>query len=323
MSEPISSICRICGNSSGNTHWLAREMMYGFRDEFDYFQCAKCKALQIAEIPADMSKYYPSDYYSFNAYDGKKFKGIFGGFKRFQYKSSVLRKGFFQNLLHAIFPVDDYSIFRGFDIGLNSRILDVGCGNGRSFIYPLAETGFKNAVGCDPFISEQFNYANGLTIYKAGLEKINGEWDFITFHHSFEHIHNPGETLQLVSKLLKPGGVCVIRIPTVSSYAWEHYRINWAQLDAPRHFFLHSRESIELLAAQNGFELNKVVYDSRHFQFTGSEKYVADTALAVPRKKGLIRFLKRKWKKFQYARVAKKLNSENRGDQAGFFLRKI
>jgi len=44
----------------------------------------------------------------------------------------------------------------------------------------------------------------------------------------------------LMEKAAKvPGGWCVIRIPTVSSFAWEHYREQWVQLDAPRHFFLH------------------------------------------------------------------------------------
>jgi hypothetical protein len=63
--EPTKSMkCRICGNPVGNREYVAREMMFGLRDSFVYFQCAECRCLQIAEFPADMSRYYPASYYS-------------------------------------------------------------------------------------------------------------------------------------------------------------------------------------------------------------------------------------------------------------------
>jgi hypothetical protein len=59
-------VCRICGQSSkSNTEYSVKEMMFGFRDEFTYFECANCGCLQILKIPTDISKYYPSKYYSF------------------------------------------------------------------------------------------------------------------------------------------------------------------------------------------------------------------------------------------------------------------
>jgi SAM-dependent methyltransferase len=313
--------CRICGNTSGNTPYIAREMMYGLRDSFSYFQCAQCHCLQIESIPTEMSRYYPADYYSFHPYTGKKFKGIKGGFKRLQYKSAVSREGFVSKCITALFDVPDYRIFKGLNVNENSRILDVGCGNGRSFLYPLAEIGFKNLLGCDPYLDATIDYSNGLKIQNCSILDLQNQCDIITYHHSFEHIANPQENLNHVSKLLAPDGVCIIRIPTVSSFAWEHYRTNWAQLDAPRHFFLHSVESMKLLGEKAGLELYEVIYDSRHFQFSGSEKYVADTALSVPRKKGLMQLLSRKWKKRSYTRRARQLNREKRGDQAGFFFR--
>lgn len=322
MSTETAYSCRICGNAQGNTAYTAREMMYGLRDEFAYFQCAECECLQIAEFPADMSRYYPSNYYSFNAYDGKKFRGFKGQLKRMQYRAAVYRKGLIQKLWTAFFDVHDYRIFKGLGVNAQTRILDVGCGNGRSFLYPLAEIGFQNLLGCDPYLDADINYANGLKIRKASVFEVEGQWDIITYHHSFEHVPDPLENLLQVAKLLRPGGVCIIRIPTCSSYAWEHYRTNWAQLDAPRHFFLHSRKDMDMLANMAGLELYKIVDDSRHFQFSGSEKYVVDTALTAPREKGILRFLSRKFRKWSYTRRAKQLNKQGRGDQAGFFMRK-
>ena len=90
MSGTVSAnTCRICGNKEGNVLYLAREMMFGLREEFTYFECAQCGCLQIAEFPADMSAYYPDDYYSFSAYDGRKFKGFGGAFNRMKYSFLV------------------------------------------------------------------------------------------------------------------------------------------------------------------------------------------------------------------------------------------
>ena len=58
-------ICKICGNSENNKEFKIKEMMFGFRDEFTYFECSKCGCLQIAKIPKNMGKYYPLNYYSF------------------------------------------------------------------------------------------------------------------------------------------------------------------------------------------------------------------------------------------------------------------
>jgi hypothetical protein len=102
-------------------------------------------------------------------------------------------------------------------------------------------------------------------------------------HHSFEHLPDPRETLQSVARILAPAGACMIRIPTVSSYAWKKYGVNWVQLDAPRHFFLHSVASIRHLADQTGLQLDKVVYDSSAFQLWGSEQYAQNISLLSER----------------------------------------
>ncbi|MEM7185718.1 MAG: class I SAM-dependent methyltransferase [Bacteroidota bacterium] len=265
-----------------------------------------------------MSAYYPESYYSFGKYDGKKFKGWKGGLKRFQYRNSVMGNRLFKSL----FGIKEYRVFDGLTVNYSTRILDVGCGNGRNFLYPLAEVGFTHVVGCDPFLNETIVYENGLRIEKTDVFGMEGKWDVITYHHAFEHLPNPKENLARVRDLLNDAGYCILRIPTVSSFAWEHYGEDWVQLDAPRHFFLHSRESIQLLAEAAGMELAKVVYDSTHFQFMGSEKYLKNIPLSAKKEKGLWASLRRKWDKWRYQRKADRLNKANRGDQAAFILRK-
>ncbi len=316
-------ICKICGHN--NEHavlFKAREMMYGKRDQFDYFQCEECDCLQICDFPSNIADYYPSNYYSFSLYNGKKFKGIGGYFNRMRYRALVFRQTVFQKMIAGCSVVSKFDFLRDLNINLNTRILEVGCGNGNRLLYPLAELGFKNIVGCDPYISDPIHYANSLTILKNDILKMADTWDVIIYDHAYEHIENPQESLNKVSELLNSGGVCVLRIPTVPCFAWSHYGTNWVQLDAPRHYYLHSPKSIGILASKAGLKLSNIMYDSTHFQFSGSEKYINDIVLVKPREKGFMAFVRRKIKKFNYDKSASTLNKEGRGDQATFFLLK-
>src|SRR5262245_27486287 len=57
--------CCISGSTAGN-HYVAREMMFGLREQFRYFECSSCGCVQIQNPPSDVGRYYPDNYYSFN-----------------------------------------------------------------------------------------------------------------------------------------------------------------------------------------------------------------------------------------------------------------
>lgn len=320
--NPKSAVCKICYALNDPADWYeASEKMFGLNDSFLYFQCRQCECLQIAEIPHDVSIYYPSGYYSFSAYKGLRFKGLSGKLYKARNKASFFRKSAIQKLLNFINPVSRWDTFQNLGLHTDSRMLDVGCGNGDMFLYPLQEIGFKNIAGCDPFIKDTIHYPNGLTVFKHDVFEMTGQWDIIIYNHAFEHVANPLENLKKVFELLSPSGCCILRIPTVPCYAWEHYKTNWVQLDAPRHYFLHSPESIRILAEQSGLFLDKVVYDSTFFQLSGSESYLKNIPL-VSQKKNKGNFLERKLDRIRFKKMAKKLNHQSQGDQAAFYLRK-
>ena len=313
--------CRICGNEKGNEVFEAQEMMFGFRDRFPYFQCAACQCLQIVTIPADMSKYYPAHYNGFASPKKSYFQGWNGAIRKKRFAAELFSQGALNKTITALFPAPQYRLLGSVLLNWESRILDVGCGEG-SFLYPLHEMGMKNVQGVDPFISSPIVYPNGYQVQKSFIHQMGGTWDVIMFNHSFEHVPDPLENLVAVERLLAPAGTCIIRIPTVSSFAWQHYRTNWFQLDAPRHFFLHSVESIRLLARQAGLTLEEVVYDSTAAQFIESEKYLAGIPLEKKKPRTLANFFRRKRDKWVYGARAKALNKAQQGDQAAFFLRK-
>lgn len=315
--------CKICGNEKGNEQFKAKEMMFGFRDEFVYFQCANCGCLQIKEIPDNMSRYYPSDYHSFQMFPGIFANPVRWIARRLRNCYAITQKGILGKLIYKHIPYGSLWSLSHLKLTKGSRILDVGCGAG-SVLNSLRELGFKNLLGVDPYIEKDINYADGLTILKKPIHKIQGEFDLIMFHRSFEHIESPVETLLAAWNLLSSGGICLLRIPMVDCWAWENYRANWVQLDAPRHLFLHSKKSIDILAKKAGFRIKEIIYDSTEFQFWGSEQYKKDISLcprnSTPKPSRAI-FSRREIKIFK--EKAEKLNSEGNGDQAVLYLEKI
>jgi uncharacterized HAD superfamily protein len=78
------------------------------------------------------------------------------------------------------------------------------------------------------------------------------------------------------------------------------------------------------LAAENNFEIERIVYDSTAFQFWGSEQYEKGISLhdpqsyAVNKKTNLYTSTEmEEWKK-----KADELNKNGEGDQACFYLRR-
>ena len=97
---------------------------------------------------------------------------------------------------------------------------------------------------------------------------------------------------------------------------WEHYRENWVQLDAPRHLFLHTRASLQLLAEQTGLNIGKWVCDSTDFQYLGSELYRKGVPLNGANLESYFTKAERK----AFVAKSKVANARQRGDQATIIL---
>jgi len=316
-------LCRVCGHASAAPHYIILEMMYGTREPFDYFQCVACGCLQIARIPGDLSRHYRDGYYSYRSPVDDR-----GALKRWvaltRNRGALFGRGFVGPLLERLSPRPDLRALKPLGLGLDSRVLDVGCGAGH-LLRAMADCGMRRLHGIDPYIAEDIENPDGFVIRKAALLETDGPWDVVMFHHSFEHLPDPHEALAHVATLLAGGGWCLLRVPTVSSWAWEHYGTDWVQLDAPRHLHLFSHESIRLLAESHGFVVEDIVCDSTSLQFWGSEQYRQGIALrdgrslAIDPDAGV--FSRRELAAFR--RSSERLNKAQRGDQAIYYLRRL
>jgi len=267
----MQSACKICQNAQGNRLHTAREMSFGLRDQFIYLECGHCGCVQIVEIPSDMGKYYAANYYSLQPHG--KLKTIV----RRKWAAHAFGRKSLTGWLFTEFFFAHRSMLavRRVNPPKTARILDVGCGQG-NLLQDLAWLGYTNLTGVDPFLQRDLVHASGVTVFKRHLSEMPGQFDLIMLHHSFEHMEQPRQVMAQVAGQLSPGGQVILGIPIASSFAWKHYGVNWANLDAPRHFFLHTTKSIELLAAKCGLVIEKVVHEGNDEQFWLSEQYAKD-----------------------------------------------
>jgi len=331
----LESKCRVCGGLNGNKDFHPREMMFGLRETFRYFQCASCGCLQIVEVPQNLGRYYPPDYYAFapvrqDPASRRTWARRMLAAKRNE--AALFHRGIMGRLLNKLSPMPPASInWVSEQIGLRrlrkgtwsskSRILDVGCGNGAALL-SLSQLGFEDLWGIDQFIPNDITYSTRIRVLKKSIHDLDQTFDIVTFHHSFEHMADPLDVLRSVHRILSDEGLCLIRIPVANSYAWEHYGIHWVQVDAPRHLFLHSIKSMEILAAQAGLGVEEVVWDSTEFQFWGSEQYLRDIPLTDPASYGanLSKSIFSSDDVKRFRAQANQLNALKLGDQAAFYL---
>ncbi len=311
------TICKACSGAHLQ-YFKAKEMMHGLRHEFDYGQCKACGSIQILQVPDNLSDYYPGNYYSLQTpLSSQKTLRQWLLEQRLEYCQG--KSNFVGGLLRFFFgaplivPTDWMSLV---GVRTEDRVLDVGCGSGQ-LLASMAVKGFKHLTGLDPNLASDIQ-GNGFKLIKKDLRDLDGKFDLIMLHHSFEHMENPLQALRDIHRLLDEEGVVLIRTPIANSYAWRNYGANWFQLDAPRHLFIPSVKGLNSLADMAGFAVSNMVFDSTYEQFVYSEKYSRNISLGEPDTATYGMHKAR-----ALSDKARALNDAMDGDQAGFILRKL
>ena len=138
------------------------------------------------------------------------------------------------------------------------RLLDVGCATG-TFLLGVKRHSKLEPEGVE-INAEAAAVARGegLKVTVGALEEADfpgDSFDAVTLWDVFEHLHDPSSALAELHRVLKPGGVLVMRVPNLDSYDAGIFGRNWAGYDSPRHTYVFGLDILQKLLRRAGFRV--------------------------------------------------------------------
>lgn len=302
-------------------------MALGIRETFRYEYCQGCGSLQIAEIPADLGKYYPASRYY--AYQGDS-RGLEAAARRIArtlwWGTALLAP---EPLFAVVCAIPQFGSrmrtnrlrgLRGQRIPSTARIADVGGATGQ-ILGILRSLGFRHLTSVDPF-SPVSGVHHGIRFIKSELGDVDEPFDLIMYHHSLEHVPDLERELRAANERLNPDGRLLVRMPLLPNEGFDTYGPNWVEIDAPRHLHIPSRSALRMITARCGLKVVASGSDTQEFEFWASEAYALGITLpeASAVRRGLRRYLSRDMR--AQRRRADRLNAEDRGGRGWFLFRR-
>ena len=190
--------------------------------EFEYLRCSGCGTVFLGNIPADLNRYYPAQYYSVARSENE----LAHWSTREQYKIDLVRR--FKD--------------RG-------RLIEVGPGSG-GFCYLAKKAGFQvTAIEIDrrssEFLAQELKIDVVNSADEADALKNVSTADVIAMWHVIEHLVDPWTMFDIAAAKLKPGGILVVAAPNPAALQFALLGARWVHLDAPRHLWLIPPEVLE------------------------------------------------------------------------------
>ena len=135
------------------------------------------------------------------------------------------------------------------------QLLDLGCGSGNKLKIAIQLGWDVTGLEIDPNAVRAAR-EQGLNVIEGGyreLAQFSDCFDCVICSHVLEHVHQPLELLDLLARVLKPGGLLLISLPNAKSHVRECFGPNWRGLEAPRHIAIPALRQMVALIQARGF----------------------------------------------------------------------
>jgi SAM-dependent methyltransferase len=227
--------CPLCGGAA-TLALTARDRNRELSDElFRYRRCQVCGVYSLINVPADLGRFYPSEYYELP--DAAR--------------------------VDALVPAEMHKLelIRRF-ADPPGRLVEVGPGSG-VFAYAARRADFDvTAIEMDERTCAHLRDTIGIqAVQSARPEASLTELPpsrAIALWHVVEHVPEPWALLDAAAANLEPGGALALATPNPDSLQFRLLRARWAHVDAPRHLFLLPLDAVRARAEAAGLRLAHV-----------------------------------------------------------------
>lgn len=206
--------------------------VYIQKGQWSYLQCPDCRLVFLNPIPdeATLSSYYNVAYEV--------------DFERY---TENIRRGSARVL---------GDLKRGFPE--RGRLLEVGSSYGGFLAEARRDgwdvTGIELDERATRYAREQFGLRVFLGTLHDHLERLQGPYEVVAMFHVIEHVPAPVQLLQICRKLLKPGGLLILKTPNVESLVAKLTGASWQWIYPPAHIHLYSPTTLATLLVKAGYQ---------------------------------------------------------------------
>lgn len=146
----------------------------------------------------------------------------------------------------------------------DGSLLDIGCGEG--YFLQYAER-YYNTYGMDVSdycISEAGRKTNRTRFSIGSIAQLdygNETFDIITCFDVLEHLKEPEAAIKECRRVLKSGGIFVVRVPNIFSLGCKWKKDEWFAYKDKTHISMLSNEEWFALLSRNNFKVLDIFYD--------------------------------------------------------------
>jgi SAM-dependent methyltransferase len=136
------------------------------------------------------------------------------------------------------------------------RLLDVGCSSG--LFLDVMDGWERHGIEMMPGYAEKAIAKYGSNIFCGTLEAYpcdEGYFDVITLQDVFDHVLDPLHTLRTCRRLLKPGGLIVIKVHNISCMYARLSGPKFSALLPPFHMSYFSKKSLRVALSKTGYTM--------------------------------------------------------------------
>ncbi len=221
--------CGVCGG-------LDSKPYYG--NDKRLLQCQKCGVVFLARDfrISDLNKYYG---------DGNILESRYKYLQGFDFVNKKNAQDIKKVILKYIKPA-------------GKKLLDVGANTG-FFVAEAIKAGF-DAIGIEPNkFAAGYASRNNIPVKEATVQNFSFgyKFDVITILSVLEHMEKPAEVLSKLNGYLADGGILVVEVPNIESYASRKRKFNWKCM-VSEHIFHFSPKTLSRVLENNGFKIISV-----------------------------------------------------------------
>lgn len=232
--------CNLCGGTAVEPLLTTTDRLCGGAAVYHFVRCTGCGLIYVNPQPtwSTRAAHYPTAYRGYHPLPAER--------SRLQQQGMDL--GFAKR----------YRLFA--DAAGQGRLLDIGCGNGDFLDWMAQQPGWQ-VVGMErnPVLLPALLVGDRRWPLFAGdahhLCFPADSFDVVTLWSTLEHMAEPAQSLAECVRVLRPGGLLIVRTVTAESWGRQIFGAHWVGYDAPRVLFVFSHATLRHLLHQSGCEL--------------------------------------------------------------------